>query len=78
LSSKIKHIINKYPQLTGKEDFIQVVLDIREAFKLGKVPFSISVGDWCSGSLEKYYKGLRLDKEKFRKKKKRRRGWVKY
>jgi len=90
LSAKTDFIIQKYPQLVGHDDFISVVLDIRATFKLEAVPFSISVGDWRSGSLERFYGAERnkiIEAELKAKKKERKQdghkrrgspGWVRY
>ena len=59
MSQRIEQIIKKFPQLAGKEEFIGGIIEIREAFKLEKVPFSVSIGDWCSGSLESFYEAER-------------------
>lgn len=52
---KIKSIIKTYPVLSDHVDMVEFVLDLRAAFKLEKVPFSLTVGTWSSGSLDDYY-----------------------
>lgn len=90
MTTKTDYIIEKFPQLVGKEDFIQVILDIRQAFKLEKVPFRIITPDFDSGSLELFYGAERdkVNQAKLKAKKKARKeharkrggspGWVRY
>ncbi len=68
MNNKINLVLTKYPILSEHIDLVKFVLEIREAFKLEKVPFQIKVGDWQSGSLKPYYKKLR-DKSKKKAKK---------
>ena len=90
MSAKTDFIIEKFPRLAGKESFIQVILDIRQAFKLEKVPFRIITPDLDTGSLERFYGAERNKiietklkaKNKARKEHARKRGgspgWVRY
>ena len=55
MTTKIEFVIKKFPQLAGREDFIQGILDIRQAFGLERVPFRIITPDFDSGSLERFY-----------------------
>jgi len=58
LKDKVNQILNDFPALVGHEDVVEFVLDIREAFKLKKVPFRIQAGDFDSGHLRTYYKHI--------------------
>lgn len=56
MSHKINKIVEGFPELSEHVEMVEFVLDIREAFKLERVPFEVRVGTWSSGSLDKYYK----------------------
>lgn len=53
--AKVNHILGKFPALSGHEDMVEFILELREVFNLEKVPFEVRVGNWSSGSLDKYY-----------------------
>ena len=86
--NKVNHIVNTFPALAAHTDMVEFILDIREAFNLEKVPFEVRVGNWSSGSLDKYYTEVerqrtedRLQAEKKNKKNTKRRGstgWKRY
>jgi len=90
MTAKIANIIEKFPKLAGREDFIQGILDIRQSFNLEKIPFRVRTPDFDSGSLERFYGAERskINQAKTVLKKKLRRknaskkrgsaGWVRY
>jgi len=84
--NKVNQILNGFPALAAGADMVEFVLDIREVFKLEKVPFQLKVGTWSSGSLDKYYAHVEAKRveERFKNKRKKKSsgkgsvGWARY
>ena len=55
MTARIEQIVNKFPQLTGREELIADIIEIREAFGLERVPFRVRTPDFDSGALDSFY-----------------------
>jgi len=84
--NKVNQVVERFPALADCTSMVEFVLDIREAFKLEKVPFQLKVGTWSSGSLDKYYASVEAKRveERFKNKRKKKSsgkgsaGWMRY
>lgn len=49
-----EEIKSTFPPLKDQDDFIKVVLEIRQTFSADKIPFKITIGESHIGNIDNY------------------------